>query len=617
MIGTAALLLVAPGASLVNAEPAAPALPADLVTAIHRDLGLTPAQYLDRAETGQNLAKFAASIRATFPDSFAGAWLDTDGAPLVGLADGPDKAAARTAVEVAGYKVKDQSRSERTLLDQLGQLTGWIQQLPAPLAGLVNSAEVDPVNNGIALKVRDTAAGQGLQLPDFLQSVRVAREPAPAPAQGPSGSSDPTTTKQPAKPTEPTKPTESTKPTAPASKITLSPITGATVGKPTPVTLKINPVAAGGDITFEASVNGGNFEPFTSAASFDDDGTTTTDWYPQTAGKVTIKATFSGPNGVTVSTTQQVTVAPASNPATTTITLEPVKGATVGKAVTLKAKVNNPSEPDGTIEFKDGTAVLILASVQDDGTATVQWTPTTAGQHTITATFSGFADVALATTTQQVTVAGPTKPKPPAPDTIMGGQAYLAGGLCSLGFNATDGSGHAVAISAGHCAGVGAEAKLGEYPDGTYLGTVDKAVIHGGDYLLINIDDSVAKRFENNFVDTHGGDPLPITGTADPVVGAPACKSGRTTGYTCGKVTAIDQYEFGAGGVWMSDAIKFDACGRPGDSGSAIVTGTKALGITSMVLDANGDCNNSPNTTWGQPINSILKDNPGLKIRTN
>ncbi|RMI27565.1 protease, partial [Nocardia stercoris] len=104
MIGTAALLLTVPSVALTLAQPPAPApaapasaLPADLVAAIQRDLGLSPDQYLDRAETGQNLVRFADSIRGTFPDSFAGAWLDADGTPVVGLADGPDKDAARTA----------------------------------------------------------------------------------------------------------------------------------------------------------------------------------------------------------------------------------------------------------------------------------------------------------------------------------------------------------------------------------------------------------------------------------------------------------------------------------------------------------------------------------------
>ncbi|WP_433592087.1 Ig-like domain-containing protein [Nocardia sp. CA-145437] len=298
MIGAAALLVGVPAVSLVHAEPdapASPALPAALVAAIQRDLGLTPAQYLDRAEAGQQLAAFADSMRAKFPESFAGAWLDQSGVPMIGVAAGPDQATARTAVEVAGYRVQDQPRSERTLLDQLGQLTGWIQNLPAALSGRVGGAAIDPVRNDVALNVRDVADGSSLQLPDFLQFVRTVLGPA-------LGSAEPPTT------TPPT----TTKPTTPAgqSTITLNPITGATVGKLTILTAKVNP-AARGDLTFEESVNGGKFEPFVSAVSVSADGTATAEWTPETAGKATIKVSFTGLDDDVAgpTTTQQITVA--------------------------------------------------------------------------------------------------------------------------------------------------------------------------------------------------------------------------------------------------------------------------------------------------------------------
>ncbi|MGW6377416.1 protease, partial [Rhodococcus sp. NPDC055112] len=165
MIGTAALLLAAPCATLAQAAPTAPApaLPAGLVAAVQRDLGLSPAQYLAQAEAGRELATFADTLRGKFPAAFAGAWLDAAGIPLVGLADGPDKAAARTAVEAASYRVKDQSRSENALREMLGQVNGWARQLPAPLSGQINGAKIDAVRNDIALEVKDTAEGQGLQ----------------------------------------------------------------------------------------------------------------------------------------------------------------------------------------------------------------------------------------------------------------------------------------------------------------------------------------------------------------------------------------------------------------------------------------------------------------------
>ncbi|MFE3227626.1 Ig-like domain repeat protein [Nocardia sp. NPDC059228] len=609
MIGTAALLLVAPGASLVHAEPAAPALPADLVAAIQRDLGLTPAQYLDRAETGQKLASFADSIRTAFPESFAGAWLDASGTPLVGLADGPDKAAARTAVEVARYQVKDQPRNERTLLDQLGQLTGWIQNLPAAQSSRVNSATIDPVANDIALNVRDVADGSSLQLPDFLQFVRTVLGSALGSSQ----------------------------PSAASSTVTINPVTGATVGKPTTLTVRVNPAAAGGELTFEEAVNGGKFEPFASAVSVGDDGTATTDWSPETAGKVTIKVTFSGRDGVKGSTTtQEVTVAKGdSNPATTTITLDPIKGATVGKATTLKAKVN-PAAAGGTVAFEvDEESIRNVSNevpVGADGTATMEWRPENAGKATVTATFSGRDGVAGSTTTQQVTVAQGGTTTQPAADAIMGGDTYFVtdafgeSRYCSLGFNGTDGSGHAVVISAGHC---DANPLAAGTPDSSIahvldnqgnprFGTVAKVGTGKLDHAVIKIDDGFAKRFQNNYVRAAGHAPVPVTGTAAAVQGEPVCLSGSTTGYHCGTVK-------GSGGNNFTVAI----CGLHGDSGGALIAGTKALGIAIQTngMESQKMCDEfaaDPDisdfdkpTVTAVSIAAILKDNPGLKVRTN
>ncbi|MFF0609324.1 hypothetical protein ACFYUD_11690 [Nocardia tengchongensis] len=93
------------------------------------------------------------------------------------------------------------------LLDKLGQLTGWIQNLPAALSGRVGGATIDPVSNDVALNVRDVADGSSLQLPDFLLFVRAVLGPA-------LGSAEPPTTTP-----------------AGQSTITLNPITGAIVDK--------------------------------------------------------------------------------------------------------------------------------------------------------------------------------------------------------------------------------------------------------------------------------------------------------------------------------------------------------------------------------------------------
>ncbi|SEK70274.1 Ig-like domain-containing protein [Rhodococcus maanshanensis] len=203
-----------------------------------------------------------------------------------------------------------------------------------------------------------------------------------------------------------------------STNTTLNPITGATVGKNTVLIANVTPAAAGGTVTFKED------NRIISTAYVGSDGTATAQWAPATAGQRTITADFSG-RGDTVGSraTATVTVAPAGGNATaSTTTLNPITGATANKATTLKAKVN-PAAAGGTVEFKDGDTVLGTAQVGANGEATHQWTPTTEGQRTITATFSGRNGVTGSTTTQQVTVAkaGTTPGGAGSLDSLLGG----------------------------------------------------------------------------------------------------------------------------------------------------------------------------------------------------
>lgn len=425
MIGSAALLLLAPTAALAQAAPAEPAatvapaatLPPELVAAIQRDLGLTPEQYLAKADAGQRLVEFAEAMRTKFPDSFAGAWLDPSGNPLIGLADGKGKDDARKAAEDEGYRVKDLPRSERTLSDQLNKAHNWIATLPAPLAGLVGGTGVDIVNNQLVMQVKNTAQGLGWQLPDFLKAV---------------------------------------------------------------------------DVVFV---------------------------------------------------------------------------------------------PD-------------LGSV------------------------------------------GPQPIDAPGGAASQGGDSYAAENAagafrCSLGFNGTDGGGRVVNISAGHCdpnRGMAGTANAsvaldmrGQGVFGERFGTFARSNLEGHDFSVIRIDDNAADRFRNNLVRVPGAAPVAITGTADPVVGAPVCKSGLTTGFTCGTINGVN-LTVGVGARTLNHGFSSNICALQGDSGGAMVTGTRALGISSasnvgdmkmceiaqVITTVLGD---AP-TLYATPINAILADNPGLSVRT-
>jgi len=289
------------------------------------------------------------------------------------------------------------------------------------------------------------------------------------------------------------------------------------------------------------------------------------------------------------------------------------------------------------------------------------------------------------TTAQAIADAGPTD------DIVGGEPYVIdvAGSLhkCSFGFNATDADGHAVNITAGHCDPnnlVAADAKTtgprrvidsADPRHARELGHFEFSDLGPHDYSIVRIADDAAPRFRNNLVSTHRlptakaptgssgtgsgasqaagssgtgsgapqatgrdgtqatADPaspdevLRIDGTAEPVAGAPVCKSGFKSGYTCGTVIAVGQKGLlrGVPGhdkqVITVDGMFFtDVCAQRGDSGGPIFTGTKALGVSSAIVTfstpLDQGCGHLP-VLIGQPIGTALRDHPGLTIRTD
>ncbi len=220
------------------------------------------------------------------------------------------------------------------------------------------------------------------------------------------------------------------------------------------------------------------------------------------------------------------------------------------------------------------------------------------------------------------------------------GDAYAsqAGHLslrCSLGFNGIDGGGNVVNITAGHCDPNIPAAGTGDAPGvfdllpgdhlGAQVGSFEKSVLGAQDYSIVGINDANQGRFSNNLVRAGQG-PIPVTGVATPVVGAPVCKSGARTGFSCGVINAVDQ-TVEVGDHDLTQSFSANICALPGDSGGPVVSGTLALGISSAstvadfpvceipellgVLTGNGP------QLFVQPVDLVLADNPGLQVRTN
>ncbi|AWK74156.1 protease [Rhodococcus oxybenzonivorans] len=213
--------------------------------------------------------------------------------------------------------------------------------------------------------------------------------------------------------------------------------------------------------------------------------------------------------------------------------------------------------------------------------------------------------------------------------------------VCSLGFNGVDDSGQSYNISAGHCnpaegqpspvflpnhQNVDDSQQIGAFSHSSVGNPADKL-----DYSLIKLNDAgVQAGLDRPTIRGANGTALQITGTARPVVGAPICKSGQTSSFTCGVVAAdhVETQLFMADGSnRVINGFAGTACTLAGDSGGAIVTGTLALGITS-----GSNASGAPNCTeanlvlapeggtanLGIPVADIVTAaGSGLQVRTN
>ncbi|MEV0028763.1 S1 family peptidase [Nocardia sp. NPDC050793] len=251
---------------------------------------------------------------------------------------------------------------------------------------------------------------------------------------------------------------------------------------------------------------------------------------------------------------------------------------------------------------------------------------------------------------------GPVERRPLGGDTYISAPGSLHDSslrnvdVCSFGFNSVDSAGNALNISAGHCdpnlgkanqqAGVYLP-NLKDLPNSPELGTFVQATLGGPnalDYSVIKLNDrAVRAGMDQPSVRGANGTTLSITGTADPITGAPVCKSGQSSTFTCGFVVAdrVETQLYTAEGESKTiRGFASSACTLGGDSGGAIVSGTLALGITSGSNAADApDCNEANvalapyggTATLGIPIRAILAEidesaggglGSGIQVRT-
>jgi LPXTG-motif cell wall-anchored protein len=194
---------------------------------------------------------------------------------------------------------------------------------------------------------------------------------------------------------------------------------------------------------------------------------------------------------------------------------------------------------------------------------------------------------------------------------------------CSVGFSGTGPSGASRFLTAGHCGsgmsgaltnpvkhipldapifglddwadGYDAAPILGEpVPNGFHYG-------EGQDGGLVDITGDFTARPRVAGWGHGAGAPddqaVNIYDTVDAVVGAEACKSGATSGWTCGAVLSAEET------VPVSDervtGFFFDACMLGGDSGGSVVVGNYALGVNSGSTGRGTDCSGWARNDFG------------------
>lgn len=158
---------------------------------------------------------------------------------------------------------------------------------------------------------------------------------------------------------------------------------------------------------------------------------------------------------------------------------------------------------------------------------------------------------------------------------IIGGIEYSINNasLCSVGFSVTRGATKGF-VTAGHCGTVGAIARIG----GAQVGSFAARVFPGNDRAWVSLSSAqtLLPRVSN-----YSGGYVTVRGSAEAAIGAAVCRSGRTTGYQCGTITAKNVTANYAEGA-VRGLTNANACMGRGDSGGSWITSAgQAQGVMS------------------------------------
>jgi hypothetical protein len=201
--------------------------------------------------------------------------------------------------------------------------------------------------------------------------------------------------------------------------------------------------------------------------------------------------------------------------------------------------------------------------------------------------------------------------------------------ICSTGFNGWNSAGAATVATAGHClrgnspvpaAPVTATRYVQSQPNqsgtsGSTIGTLEyDSFQFGGGFDSGLIDVANAALTPKPASSTWDGSTVPVRGTITATVGAYVCKSGRTTGWSCGTVQRVN-YAQGIDGGYSVNSVQTSMCMYHGDSGGPAMIGFYAVGVNSSGTWSSAACTDSSGYSAIYPVqgspNSITAQQTG------
>lgn len=306
------------------------------------------------------------------------------------------------------------------------------------------------------------------------------------------------------------------------------------------------------------------------------------------------------------------TPAPTPAPGTGDATLGPDDPSALPQGLSAAVQRDLGISPQHYLEQAQtaATASNILPELEKTGVkpADVWIDDTTIRVHTTTATQEKAVAALGAEPTAATPPAAPETSKPfSSYDNLDNGQGWYLElnadyiSICSTGFNGFRG-GVKTLVTAGHC--LLANDPVPADPVTAYrynqtkpnqdataagkpIGDLDSSSFEFGgnrDAGLIPVTGSA--QTPRPLTSTWNGSTLPVRGTITATTGASICKSGRTTGWTCGKVVSVNEIvtvdadDNGNNGKDVNSIIT-TMCMYHGDSGGAAMIGNYAVGVNS------------------------------------